>query len=165
MMMMHRAVLTLAAKPIFSPEIAWDAYYIVERAIKVARFSVKEFTLRRTDMNDLVRRLSEREHPVEVSLRPDKTVEAFLRSIERGYVHIRFTNTLGGTELGVQLNRELSDLKAAESSERSGHVKIVGDLTLDYVPVRCIADIVLPSLQGTGRLEIASQSRSHEAIS
>jgi len=108
-------------------------------------------------MYDLVRRLSEREHPVEVSLRPDKTVEAFLGSIERGYVHIRFTNTLGGTELGVQLNRELSDLKAAESSEKSGHVKIVGDLTLDYVPVRCIADIALPSLQGTARLEIASQ--------
>lgn len=47
----------------------------------------------------LVDRLCEGTHPVEASLRSDKTVELFQESIERNYLHIKFTNTKGGTEL------------------------------------------------------------------
>ena len=55
-------------------------------------------------MNELVQRLSEREHPIEASLRPEKTATALKESIDRGYVHIKFTNTKGGTDLGVRLD-------------------------------------------------------------
>ena len=55
--------------------------------------------------DDLVKRLSESQHPVEVSLRPEKSVDAFKDRIEQGYVHIKFTGTRGGTELGVRLDR------------------------------------------------------------
>ena len=109
-------------------------------------------------MSDIVRRLSEGEHAVQVSIRPETTVDAFKEAIDAGYVHIKFPNTRGGTELGVRLDRDHSDLGSADFWKRTGHVKIVGRLTLDYVKVRCIADIKLPTLTGTGRLEIDQET-------
>lgn len=104
-------------------------------------------------MNDLVERLCEGQHPVEVSLRPERTVQALKERLDLGYVHIRFTDTRGGTELGVAIDRQRTDLGSADFSGESGRLTVVGDLTLDFVPVRCIAEIELPSLRGVGRLE------------
>ena len=108
--------------------------------------------------NDLVQRLSSGEHPVEVTLRPEKTAQALKESIDRGYVHIKFTNTQGGTELGVRLDKNASDLGQANFSSASGNIRLVGGLTLDYVKVRCHANIDLSTLKGTGRLEQVSLS-------
>jgi|SRR5262245_260496 len=105
-------------------------------------------------MNELVRFLSEGDHPVQVSLRPEKTFELFKQNVERGYVHIKFTDTRGGTELGVQIDPNRSDLAAMRSGVQSGRVVFVGDLTLDYVPVTCVAQIDLATLEGKGRLEV-----------
>ncbi|NJR62583.1 MAG: MbtH domain protein [Cyanobacteria bacterium CRU_2_1] len=104
-------------------------------------------------MNELVQRLSEGEHPVEASLRPERTATALKESIDRGYVHIKFTNTRGGTELGVRLDRDASDLSQANFEQESGSIHLVGSLTLNYVPVRCVADLDLQTLSGQGHLE------------
>jgi hypothetical protein len=104
-------------------------------------------------MSDLVQRLSEGRHPVEVSLRPERTVRALKAALDRGLVHIRFTNTRGGTELGVPLDRELTDVSAADLERETGRLRVVGRLTLDFVDVKCTADIELPSLVGEGWLE------------
>ena len=101
----------------------------------------------------LVTRLSEGEHAVEVGLRPDKTVHAFKESLDRDYVYIKFTQTQGGTELGLRLNRERSDFSKADFASATGTAHIEGELTLNYVPVRCIADIDLTTLSGQGHLE------------
>jgi hypothetical protein len=69
-------------------------------------------------MNDLVQRLSQGRHPVEVSLRPERTVEALKDALDRGYVHIRFTQTRGGTELGIPIDRQETDITAPISTER-----------------------------------------------
>jgi len=106
-----------------------------------------------TPKNDLVQRLSTGEHPVEVSLRPEKTAQALKECIDRGYVHIKFTNTKGGTELGVRLDTDATDLSQADFNGQTGNAHIVGGLTLDYVPVKCIADIDLHTLTGKGHLE------------
>jgi hypothetical protein len=103
-------------------------------------------------MDELVKRLSEGDHPVEASLRPEKTVPAFKEAIDRGYVHIKFTDTRGGTELGVRLDQAVSDLRGADFEDQTGSVHLVGDLTLNYVKVRCIADIDLTTLAGQGHL-------------
>lgn len=103
--------------------------------------------------DDLVSRLSEGQHPVEASLRPEVSVAAFKERIDRGYVHIRFTDTNGGTELGVRLDREATDLGPADFDRQVGTVHLVGGLTLDYVEVKCLADIDLASLTGHGHLE------------
>jgi len=103
-------------------------------------------------MNDLVKHLCQGDHPVEVSLRPERTVQALKECIDRNYVHIKFTDTRGGTELGVRLDRQLTDLSKADFEQQRGRVRIVGGLTLDYVKVQCVADIDLPGLAGTGHL-------------
>src|SRR4051812_42834426 len=48
----------------------------------------------------LVERLAQGSHPIIASRYPDKSVRALKESIDRGYVHIKFTETRGGTELG-----------------------------------------------------------------
>lgn len=102
--------------------------------------------------DDLVQRLSEGEHPVEASLRPEKSVEAFKERLDMGYVHIKFTGTRGGTELGVRLDPNVLDLSKADFENKTGSVHLEGGLTLNYVKVRCVADINLPTLDGKGRL-------------
>lgn len=104
-------------------------------------------------MSDLVQRLSSGDHPVEASLRPSRTVQALKECIASGYVHVRFTKTRGGTELGFPLDPVRSDYSAADFQNQTGKVLLVGELTLDYSRVRCVTHIDLPSLEGVGHLE------------
>jgi uncharacterized protein YbdZ (MbtH family) len=106
----------------------------------------------RSRERNLVDRLGEGDHPVEIGLRPEKTVKLFKESIERGYVHIKFTDTKGGSELGVRLDRDSCDFSGADFENGNGMVHIEGGLTLDYVKVKCIADVALETLEGTGHL-------------
>jgi hypothetical protein len=69
-----------------------------------------------------------------------------------GYVHIKFTETKGGAELGLRLDRDILDLSRADFENESGTVRLEGELTLDFVKVRCVADIDLKTLAGEGRL-------------
>src|SRR5262245_37351834 len=100
----------------------------------------------------LVDRLCEGDHPVEAGLRPERTVVLFKEAIDRNYVHVKFTNTRGGTELGVRLDPNACDFSQADFENGAGAVHVEGGLTLDYVKVRCVADIELSTLKGTGRL-------------
>ena len=108
-------------------------------------------------MNDLVQRLTQ-EQPIIASLRPEATAERLKEAVGRGYVHIKFTETRGGTELGIRLDKEKSDVSGANYEAGTGSIHIVGELTLDYVPVRFHGDIDLASMAGTGRLEIREEA-------
>ncbi|MDX6694361.1 MAG: hypothetical protein QOF02_1964 [Blastocatellia bacterium] len=107
----------------------------------------------RTPKPTLVERLSQGEHPVALGLRPEKSVHALKDSLERGYVFIKFTETAGGTELGVRLSREGTDLSRADLDAQTGVVHLEGELILNQIKVRCMADIDLDSLKGAGRLQ------------
>lgn len=111
-------------------------------------------------MNELVQRLAQGNHPVEVSLRPERTAQALKESIDRGVVHIKFTDTKGGTELGVRLDPEASNLQEADFDNQTGKVNLVGNLTLNYEKVRCLADLDLQTLAGQGHLEPIEQVAS-----
>jgi len=107
----------------------------------------------------LVDRLCDGDHPVEAGLRPEKKLDLFKAAIDRDYVHIKFTDTRGGTELGVRLARDACDFSQADFQQGSGVVHLEGDLILDYVKVRCLADLDLQTLDGRGRLiRLATQS-------
>lgn len=108
-------------------------------------------------MSELVKKLSEGVHPVEITLRPEKSVKVLKECVDRQYVHVKFTGTRGGTELGLQLNMAVSDLSKADFDKGEGQARFAGDLTLDYVRVRCIADIDLKSFSGKGRLEVLKE--------
>jgi hypothetical protein len=104
-------------------------------------------------MDDLVARLCKGKHPIKVGLLSDVTAEAFQKRIQDGYVHIEFTNTQGGTILGVELDKEASDLSKADFEGQSGSLHLVGSLVLNYEKVRCVADIELGTLTGEGCLQ------------
>lgn len=107
-------------------------------------------------MNDLVKKLTNGRHPVVVSQYKD--IGELKQSIEREFVLVKFTETNGGTELGINLNQTLTNLKDANFEEGTGIAKLVGEITLDYTRVRLIADINLNTLKGSGCLELVELS-------
>lgn len=111
-------------------------------------------------MDELVERLSQGDHPV-IAGRAN-SAEELKQSIDRGYVLIKFTETRGGTELGMRLENEAVDLSQADFGQATGIAHLVGKLTLNYVPVRFIADIDLATLKGTGHLEILESASTPE---
>jgi hypothetical protein len=103
-------------------------------------------------MNELVQRLTEGDHPVTVG-GPQPSLEEFQKRIQdMGYVFIKFTETRGGTDIGVRVDKNATDLSRADFERRTGVAHVEGTLTLDYVKVRCVADIELETLHGTGHL-------------
>jgi hypothetical protein len=104
-------------------------------------------------MNELTERLTAKQ-PV-IMGGADPTVEELReRTGEMGYVLVKFTKTRGGTELGFPLDRATTDLSQANFDEGTGTVHVEGHLILNDDPVRCIADIDLATLKGTGRLAL-----------
>src|SRR5262249_29468102 len=106
------------------------------------------------DEPPLVERLSTGEHPVEISLRPERTGPAVRDAIAAGHVFVRVTGTRGGTELGVQPDPDPCSLDRADFDASTGTIGLSGRLVLDFVPVRCIADIDLATMRGRGRLAV-----------
>jgi hypothetical protein len=102
-------------------------------------------------MNELTQRLCV-DQPI-IMGGADPTVEELRnRTGEMGYVLVKFTETRGGTEFGFPLDRDATDLSAADFDNGTGNVHVEGNLILNDDPVRCIADIDLATLKGTGRL-------------
>jgi hypothetical protein len=108
-------------------------------------------------MNELTERLTV-EQPI-IMGGADPTVEELReRTGEMGYLLVKFTETRGGTELGFPLDRDATDLSGANFDEGTGTVHVEGHLTLNDDPVRCIADIDLVTLKGTGRLKVEEKA-------
>jgi len=103
-------------------------------------------------MSDLVKRLTEGETRV-VATRVSDAAELRER-IDRGYVLVKFTETKGGTELGFEPELDQCSLDNADFSTGDGQVTLVGNLKLDYVPVKLIATLDLKTLEGRGKLEL-----------
>ena len=106
------------------------------------------------EYESLVARLARGNHPVRAVLSKDGGFDAFKQAVDMGYVHVEFTDTRGGTTLGLRLDREECDLHNCDSETPTGPVRLVGRLTLDYVKVRCTADIDLGTFAGSGRLDV-----------
>lgn len=103
-------------------------------------------------MDELVQRLTEGDHPVTVG-GPKPSLEEFRKRVnEMGYVFIKFTGTRGGTDLGVRVDPSATNLSQADFDQGRGRAHVEGTLTLNYVKVRCVADIDLGTLNGTGHL-------------
>ncbi len=102
-------------------------------------------------MNELTQRLSISQRVV-VSGADPTADDLRNRTGDLGYVLVKFPETRGGTELGFWLDREATDLSAADFGSGSGTVHVEGRMVLNGDPVRCIADIDLAVLTGTGHL-------------
>jgi hypothetical protein len=103
-------------------------------------------------MDELIQKLSQGSHPVVASR--SSSASELKKAIDRKFVLIKFTDTQGGTELGMRLEDDGTDLQKADFETPAGVAHLVGSLVLNYVSVRCIADVDLATLQGTGHLEV-----------
>lgn len=113
-------------------------------------------------MNELVERLATGDHPVTVG-GPKPSLEEFQKRVEdMGYVFIKFTATRGGTDLGVRVDKAATDLTRANFAEGTGIAHVEGTLTLNYVKVRCVAEIDLSTLNGTGHLVVIEEVQPYE---
>jgi hypothetical protein len=109
-------------------------------------------------VSDLPTRLSQGDHPVTYRARGGDARTELREVIDRQYVHVLFTGTQGGTELGFRPDPARSDVSSASWETGEGVVHLEGELNIDGVQVRCVADIDLATVEGTGRLEILQES-------
>ena len=107
-------------------------------------------------INELVQRLSEGKHEVVIGHR-DEPYEEIKERIEDGYIHIKFTQTRGGTELGINVDLNSTNVKDLDFNKGEGFLHIEGTTNLNYNAVRLIADIDLASRKGEGCLEVVSE--------
>lgn len=108
-------------------------------------------------MNELTERLTV-DQPIIMGGANPTVEELRERTGEMGYVLVKFTQTRGGTELGFPLDRDKTDLSSANFDEGTGTVHVEGNLILNDDPVRCIANIDLATLKGTGRLALEEKA-------
>jgi hypothetical protein len=108
-------------------------------------------------MSDLVQRLANGTHLISFGRAGETRGTDLKAAIDRQYVLVKFTETRGGTELGIPLDVAACQLDRADFGALQGYVHLEGLLTLDYVPVRVIAELNLATFEGQGRLQIVAQ--------
>jgi len=107
-------------------------------------------------INELVKRLSEGKHEVVIGHR-DEPYEEIKQRIEDGYIHIKFTQTKGGTELGINVDLNSTNVKELDFDKKEGLLHIEGTTNLNYNAVRCIVDIDLATRKGEGHLQVIEE--------
>jgi hypothetical protein len=103
-------------------------------------------------INELVKRLSTNRHEVILGSR-DESDEEIKQRIRDGYIHIKFTQTKGGTELGVEIDLKYTNIKELDMDIKS-LFHIEGITNINYNSVRCIADIDFETRKGEGYLQV-----------
>lgn len=105
-------------------------------------------------MDHLVKKLLIKQ-PVEFESRTDALEELKERLLDMKFVFITFPETKGGTELGINVDMDLTDVKNADFTRGTGTIHVVGTCELNYQKVRCIAEIDLSTKKGMGYLELS----------
>ena len=107
-------------------------------------------------VNELVERLAYGDHEVVFEDRVED-LEDLKNRVEDGFVFVKFTQTRGGTELGINLVKKESDFSQADFIKGTGKLHVVGVCELNYNKVKCIADIDLQTRTGVGHLEVLGE--------
>ena len=107
-------------------------------------------------MDDLVERLLNKQ-PIDFESRTDSMEEVKERLIEMKFVFVTFTETSGGTELGINVDLDLTDIENADFDKGTGTIRVAGICTLNYQKVRCIAEVDLSTKKGAGYLELLEE--------
>ena len=108
-------------------------------------------------MDRLVKQLSRGKHPVLFEPRTNEYAELRERLVEMKFVFVKFMDTMGETELGIDVDDSLTKLENADYENGTGNIHIVGTCELNYHKVRCIVDIDLESKKGVGYLKVLDE--------
>ena len=109
-------------------------------------------------MDRLVKQLSEGKHPIVFEPRTEDYSELKERLVEMKFVFVKFMNTMGETELGININDRLTNLENADYTNGTGNIHVVGTCELNYHKVRCIAEVDLKTKTGIAYLELIDES-------
>lgn len=112
-------------------------------------------------VNELVERHRAGQH--HVSAERYKSAANFKKAIDDGYVLLKFTETKGGTELGVRLDKGRLVLDGADFEAGTGTVQVCGSLVLNYNEVEFLAEIDIATLQGEGCLKLIADEPTWRA--
>ncbi|MEJ2415413.1 MAG: hypothetical protein P8Y45_00455 [Exilibacterium sp.] len=115
-------------------------------------------------MNELVEQLSKKQ-PI-VGGGNFRGLEAFKEQIDKDYVFIKFTEPYGSIDLAIHPDPQTSDWENADFENGSGNVHLEGEVGLNYVKCRLVADVNLEDLKGEGYLvpvEEMPESAEYEA--
>lgn len=108
-------------------------------------------------MSELVNRLANGRHRLVFGkAERNERIKDLKAAIDRKYVLLKFTETRGGTELGMRLDEPACRLDSADFGNAQGRIHLEGELKLDYVAVRMIADLDLATFEGEGQLQIVA---------
>ena len=108
-------------------------------------------------MDRLVKQLSKGKHHIAFEPRSEQYSEIKERLTEMRYVFVKFLETQGETELGINIDDTLTNLENADFINGIGDIRVVGTCELNYHKVRCIAEVDLATKQGTAYLEIIGE--------
>ena len=103
--------------------------------------------------NDLVERLSKGDHEISFESRV-KELDRIEERVKDGFVFVKFTQTRGGTELGINLIQDECNFNNCDFKTGTGQLHVVGTCELNYCKVKCIADVNLATREGKGHLEL-----------
>ncbi len=112
-------------------------------------------------MDRLVKILADGKHPVLFEPRIDDYNDIKNRLHELKFVFIQFIDTIGKTELGINIEDELTNLKDADFENKTGMICVTGTCQLNFHKVRCTANIDLGNKHGFAKLEIIKRG-NHE---
>ena len=107
-------------------------------------------------MDKLVKKLSTGKHSVLFEPRTEELREIKER-LNQGFVFMKFTETQGGTELGINVDNKLTRLEEADFEIGKGTFQVAGTYELNFQKVICTADIDLETRQGIGYLELLDE--------
>lgn len=109
-------------------------------------------------MSELAQRLSQGAHRITYRPKDDDARAELRAAIDRDYVHVLFTETRGATELGFRPDPARSDVSGADWEAGEGSIHLEGELSIDGTVVRCVADLDLRTMEGTGRLDVLERA-------
>ncbi len=101
-------------------------------------------------MNELVEQLTKKQHIVGGG--NFRGLEAFKEQIDKDYVFVKFTEPYGSLDLAIHPDPETSDWEEADFENGAGNVHLEGEVGLNYVKCRLVADVNLENLEGEGYL-------------
>jgi hypothetical protein len=112
-------------------------------------------------MDQLIEKLSTGSHKIVAG--QYKTPSELKEALDRGYVLLKFTETRGGTELGVRVDKSRLNLDGVDFQQGTGKIDIVGGLVLNYNEIELSANVDLATLEGQGSIKVIADEPTWRA--
>jgi hypothetical protein len=116
-------------------------------------------------LKTLVEKLISTKHSVVIGYR-NESDEELAESLKDRYIHIKFPNTQGETELGISIDPNLSNIDEFLDHPDQGTLHIAGRTVLDSQPILCSVQINKKTREGIADVQLdtfhSTKGASHD---